>query len=54
MTAPLESRLEALARSRGSRFFGTCDLAPACEEVRRLGGEEIASYPSAVSTGIAL
>jgi epoxyqueuosine reductase len=54
MTAPLESRLEALARSRGARFFGTCDLAPAREEVRRLGGEEIASYPRAVSIGIAL
>ena len=54
MTAPLESRLEALALSRGARFFGICDLAPAREEVRRLGGEEIASYPRAVSTGIAL
>lgn len=54
MTGPLEFRLEALARSRGARFFGTCDLAPARAEVRRLGGEEVARYPRAVSIGIAL
>jgi epoxyqueuosine reductase QueG len=54
VTEALESRLEALARSRGARFFGIADLAPAREEVRRLGGEEVASFPRAVSTGIAL
>jgi len=54
VTEPLESRLEAHARSRGVRFFGIADLVPAHQEIRRLGGEEIASYPRAVSIGIEL
>ncbi len=54
MIAKLEARLEALALSRGARFFGIADLAPARKEVRRLGGEDVAAYPRAVSIGIEL
>ena len=54
MSELLESRLEALARSRGADFFGIADLAPARVEVLRLGGEAVASYPRAVSIGIEL
>ena len=54
MTSALGTRLEALAESGGASFFGIGDLAPAREEVRRLGGEEVALYPRAVSIGIAL
>jgi epoxyqueuosine reductase QueG len=54
MSAPLGARLEALGRSQGARFFGIADLAPAREEVWRLGGAEVASYPRAVSIGVAL
>jgi epoxyqueuosine reductase QueG len=54
VTAPLEARLEALVRERGAHFFGIADLAPAREEVRRLGGKAVASFPRAVSIGIAL
>ena len=54
MTEPLESRLGALARSQGACFFGIADLAPARNEVQRLGGEAVASYPRAVSIGIEL
>jgi epoxyqueuosine reductase len=54
VTGPLEFRLEALARSYGAGFFGIADLAPAHKEVRRLGGDEVASYPRAVSIGIGL
>jgi epoxyqueuosine reductase QueG len=54
VTPPLEARLEALARSQGARFFGIADLAPAREEVLRLGGEEVAAFPRAISVGVAL
>jgi epoxyqueuosine reductase QueG len=52
--APLEARLEALARSRGAHFFGIADLAPARGEVQRLGGAGVAAFPRAVTIGIAL
>jgi epoxyqueuosine reductase QueG len=54
MTPALGVRLEALAESGGARFFGIADLAPAREEVLRLGGDEVAAFPRAISIGIAL
>lgn len=54
MTPALAARLEALAKTRGARFFGIADLAPAREEVLRLGGEEVAAFPRAISIGVAL
>ena len=54
MTPALGARLEALAKSRGARFFGIADLAPAREEALRLGGDEVAAFPLAISIGIAL
>jgi epoxyqueuosine reductase QueG len=50
----LDRRLEEIAREMGADFFGVADLVPLREEIRRQGGDEVASYPRAVSFGIRL
>ena len=43
-----------MAEAGGADFFGVADLAQAKYEILRQGGEQIASYPKAVSIGIRL
>ena len=46
--------LKELAHQLGADFYGVADLTPAYAEILRQGGEETASYPRAISFGIAL
>ncbi len=50
----LRDRLEAMACSLGADFFGVADLGPVREEILRQGGEQVASYPLAITFGIRL
>ncbi len=49
-----EEKLEEFARELGADFFGVADISPAEDFIRDQGGEEVASYPKAVSIGITL
>ena len=46
--------LQETALSMGATFFGIADLVPAHSEILAQGGEAVASFPRAVSVGIAL
>jgi len=50
----LDERLEKLARDMGVDFYGVADLGPAHDAILEQGGEDVASYPRAVSFGIAM
>lgn len=47
-------QLERVSRQAGATFFGVADLSPAKHFVRSQGGELVASFPRAISVGIAL
>jgi epoxyqueuosine reductase len=50
----LNDRIKSLAEGLGADFFGVADLASACDFIRLQGGQEVASYPRAISIGIIL
>ena len=50
----LQKELERQARDMGARFFGVADLTVAQEFIVAQGGEFLATYPRALSVGIAL
>jgi hypothetical protein len=50
----VQRELERQARSMGARFFGVADLTVAQEAIVAQGGEFLATYPRALSVGIAL
>jgi epoxyqueuosine reductase QueG len=50
----LDNMIRELAGELGVDFFGVADLSPARAEILRQGGEDVASYPRAVTFGIAL
>lgn len=50
----LDEQVRGLAEDLGSDFFGVADLAPAHGFILEQGGQEMASYPRAISIGIAL
>ena len=50
----LHHQLHAIADSTGTDFFGVADLTPAHEAILEQGGPEIATYPRAVSVGLAI
>ena len=47
-------KLQQIADSTGADFFGIADLTPAHAAILAQGGPEVASYPRAVSVGLAL
>lgn len=53
-TDQLFDRLRELADSLGLDYLGVADTAPAAGFIREQGGEVVASFPRAVSIGIAL
>ena len=50
----LQKELEHQARSMGARFFGVADLTVAQGAIVAQGGEFLATYPCALSVGVAL
>jgi hypothetical protein len=50
----LYDRIERLARDQYVDFLGIADLASAHDFISVQGGEQVASYPRAISIGIAL
>ncbi len=50
----LDKRLRQIALKEGVDYFGCADLAPAKKAISDQGGERIASYPRAISVGIAI
>lgn len=50
----LNSKIKRIAETWGANFFGVADLSKADDAIREQGGPEIASYPLAISVGIAL
>ncbi|MHB8896629.1 MAG: 4Fe-4S double cluster binding domain-containing protein [Candidatus Geothermincolia bacterium] len=54
ITMELDMRLQYLAQELGADFYGVADLAGAHDEILRQGGEDVASYPRAISFGITL
>ncbi len=50
----LEPRVKELADQMGVDYLGVADLFPAREAILEQGGQLIASYPRAISVGIAL
>jgi epoxyqueuosine reductase len=50
----IDNKIRQIAEAGGADFFGIADMARARAEVLRQGGEQIASYPRAVSIGIRL
>jgi epoxyqueuosine reductase len=51
---PIERELRKISDDCGIDYFGVADLAPARDAILKQGGPEIASYPRAVTIGIAL
>jgi len=49
----LDERLDEFTRELGADFFGVADT-PAEDFIREQGGNEVASYPKAISIGIIL
>src|SRR5512138_1518259 len=47
-------KIAAATTAAGCDFLGVADLAPARDFIREQGGEVVASFPKAVSIGIAL
>jgi len=50
----LDDTIRDLALELGADFFGVADLTPVRAEILRQGGDDVASYPAAVTLGIAL
>jgi len=50
----LDGHVRRLAHRLGVDFYGVADLAPAREAIREQGGGALASFPRAISIGIAL
>lgn len=50
----LDNSLGNLAVELGTDFFGVADLSPARYFIISQGGQEVGSYPKAVSIGIVL
>lgn len=48
----LDQKLRKMALDEGADFFGVADLSSAHEFIRNQGGDEVASYPRAISLGI--
>ncbi|SHI91115.1 4Fe-4S double cluster binding domain-containing protein [Desulfofundulus thermosubterraneus] len=53
-TRELLAKLKELAQNGGAGYFGVADLAPATGFIREQGGDIPASFPTAVSVGIAI
>jgi len=49
-----DESLEEFARELGADFYGVADISPAKDFIREQGGDEVASYPKAISIGIIL
>ena len=54
MHVGLDHRTRQLAEAQGANFFGVADLSPARSAILAQGGPVIASFPRAISVGIAL
>ena len=54
MRMEFNDELRGIAQSNGVDFFGVCDLSLAHDAILKLGGSVIASFPRAISIGIAL
>lgn len=50
----LDERLRNVALEMGVDFYGVADLTGARDEILRQGGEDVATYPRALTFGIAL
>ena len=50
----IDGKLEALASSMGTDFFGVADLSPAREAILDQGGAVVADFPRGISVGIGL
>ena len=50
----LDRRIKQAAEESGADFYGVADLSPAYDAILAQGGGEIASYPRAISIGVAL
>jgi epoxyqueuosine reductase len=50
----LDARIKELAEASGLDFCGVADLGPAREFILDQGGQDVASYPRAISIGIAM
>ncbi len=50
----LNDRIKSLAEGLGADIFGVADLASARDFIQSQGGQEVASYPRAISIGIVL
>ncbi|PKL71825.1 MAG: epoxyqueuosine reductase, partial [Methanobacteriales archaeon HGW-Methanobacteriales-2] len=48
----LNQKLRKVALEEGADFYGVADLALARDFIQDQGGEEVASYPRAISLGI--
>ena len=48
----LDQIIREISFSDGADFYGVADLSPASDFIREQGGEEVASYPFAISLGI--
>lgn len=48
----LNDNLRELALKEGADFYGVADLTPARDFIQDQGGDEVASYPRAISLGI--
>jgi epoxyqueuosine reductase QueG len=51
-TLPLDNKIREKALDEGADFYGVADLAEARDFIQDQGGEEVASYPRAISIGI--
>lgn len=50
----LDSRIKRIATDMGVDFYGVADLGGVHDEILRQGGEDVATYPRAITIGIAL
>jgi epoxyqueuosine reductase QueG len=48
----LNQKLEKMALDQGADFYGVADLSKAHKFIKEQGGDEVASYPRAISLGI--
>jgi epoxyqueuosine reductase len=51
-TMELDQEIMGMALSEGADFYGVADLSPARDFIKEQGGDEVASYPLAISLGI--